>query len=235
MLADPDQVQIKSGHLTLLTWEFLEKDLQPRGQWKLQEMAQQFRASKKSKLNDDHDLVNWVFKDRQKKEEESQYTWYPYAAKKEEKGSLALNLGVEKQAMVIIRRKLTPKAQRKADELERLAQAKKRAGGKDKAERKAVGKTGKEVAAKRAKEAKAKPNKVELIIAKKIEEINQLEKQNGRLKAQQTHSVQTAANNPKNDAFMMTQIETALGKGTEAAKKSNDQSVQQPEEDATKK
>ena len=152
-------IQIKSGHLSFLTWEFLEKDLQPRGQWKLEEMARQFRDSKKSKLDNNHDLVNWVLKDRRKKEGDSQYTWYPYAAKKEGKDSLALNFGIEEQAMVIIKRKLTPKARRKADELEGIMQAKKAAAQKDKPEKKAAKKRAKEAAAKQSKDTKAKQSK----------------------------------------------------------------------------
>lgn len=33
-------IQIKSGYLTFLTWQLSEKEIQSRGQWKLEEMAQ---------------------------------------------------------------------------------------------------------------------------------------------------------------------------------------------------
>lgn len=87
-------------------------------------MAHQCRSSKKSKLEDDNDLVNWVLKDRNKDEENSDFTWRPYAAKLEPRGSLVLNLGVEEQAMVIIKRHLTVEAQRKANESSEAAKKK---------------------------------------------------------------------------------------------------------------
>ena len=119
-------IQIKSGNLTFLTWQLSEKEIQTRGQFKLEEMAQQFKSFKKAKLNDDHDLVDWVLNDRNKAEADPDYIWRLYAAKLEQKGSLTLNLGVEEQAMVIIKRQLTVAAQAKIDEKNRSAAAKKR-------------------------------------------------------------------------------------------------------------
>lgn len=174
-------IQIKSGHLSLVTWEFSEKLVQTRGQWKLEQMAQQFKASKKSKLGYDHDLVSWVLKDRRKAEDNPLYTWYPYAAKKEEKGSLMLNLGVEEQAMVIIRRALTAEAQRKEKEKERAVQAKKAAARK-KATKEAADRKAKYAAAEKVKSEKEKQKKALQAVAKKKENIKNLEEENAKLK-----------------------------------------------------
>ena len=153
-------------------------------------MAKQFRACKKTKLNNSHELVNWVLKDRRKKEKDSQYTWYPYAARKEEKGSLTLNMGVEHQAMVIIRRDLTAEAKQKANELKKVAQAKRKAAQKQIADKKSAEIKAKEAAVKRIMQAKAKQNKAESEIAKKVEKIRKLEEENVRLKFQRKEAEQ---------------------------------------------
>ena len=176
-------IQIKSGHLTFLTWQLSEKEIQCRGQWKLEEMAQQFKSSKKSKLKDDHGLVDWVLKDRNKAEEDSDYLWRPYAAKIEQKGSLALNLGVEEQAMMIIQRRLTVEALKKVDEKQRLASAKKEAAQK-KAKKENAERKAKEAAGKNAKEQKDKQRKADQDSAKKDALIKKLEEENEKLKVQ---------------------------------------------------
>ncbi|KAL9634267.1 MAG: hypothetical protein Q9164_004193 [Protoblastenia rupestris] len=123
-------IQIKSGDALFLKWQFSEKEIQPRGQWKLKEMAKQFKISESSKLNDNDDLVSWVVKDRQKTEDDPDYLWQPHAAKIESKGTLALNMGIERQAMVIIKRDLTPEAKAKVEAKEKKAQAEQAAAKK---------------------------------------------------------------------------------------------------------
>lgn len=119
-------IQIKTTDALFLTFHLSEKEKQVRGQYKLEEMAKQFRSlSQTSKLAGNHDLVKWVLDDKKKHEKDSRYTWYSYAGKIERKNSFYLGLGVEEQAMVIIKRQLTPAAQKRADEKERLAAAKK--------------------------------------------------------------------------------------------------------------
>ena len=139
-------IQIKSGDALFLKWQFSEKEIQPRGQWKLKEMAKQFKISESSKLNDNDDLVSWVVKDRQKTEDDPDYLWRPHAAKIESKGSLALNMGIEKQAMVIIKRDLIPEAKAKVAAKEKKAEAE-QAAAKKKAQDKA------KADAKKAKDA----------------------------------------------------------------------------------
>ena len=171
-------IQIRSGHLTFLTWKLSEKEIQCRGQWKLEEMARQFKSSKYSKLNDGHELVKWVLKDKNEMEKDPDYLWRPYAAKIEEKGILALNLGVEKQAMVIVKRQLTPKAQKTVDEKDRLAAARHEAAQEQQE---------KEAAQRKAKAAaglEERQRKAEGDIAKKAALIKKLEKENKLLKAQ---------------------------------------------------
>ena len=107
-------IQIKHAHALFLDFELSEKERQIRGQWKLREMAKQFNGSPaKDKLAGDHGLVKWVLKDRRKKEEDDKYTWYPHAAKIERKGEVLLGLGVEQQAMVIIKRQQKATAKKK--------------------------------------------------------------------------------------------------------------------------
>ena len=185
-------IQIRSGHLTIVTWQFCEKELQCRGQWKLEEMAQQFRASKQARIKSDHDLVNWVIKDRNKNENDSDFVWRPYAAKMEQKGSLALNLGVEEQAMVIIQRHLSSKAQAKAEEERKRMAAQRQAEhknlGKGLAERGAA-----DAAAKKAKDEEEKHWKAKNEIAKKKDLIMRLEQENQKLKALNTKVYQEMA------------------------------------------
>ncbi|KAL8816428.1 MAG: hypothetical protein Q9191_008333, partial [Dirinaria sp. TL-2023a] len=67
-------IQIKSAQALFVTFEMSEKESQCRGQWKLREMAKQYNGcSEKDKLAGDHDLVKWVLKDRNKKEEDERY------------------------------------------------------------------------------------------------------------------------------------------------------------------
>lgn len=93
-------------------------------------MAQQFKSSKKSKLKDDHDLVNWILKDRNKAEEDSDYLWRPLCCKDRAKSFLSVEFGVKEQAMVIIQRRLTVEPLKKVDEKQRLASANKEAAQK---------------------------------------------------------------------------------------------------------
>ena len=62
-------IRTKSAQALFVTFELSEKESQCRGQWKLREMSKQFNGSK-DKLAGNHDLVKWVVKDRNKKEEE---------------------------------------------------------------------------------------------------------------------------------------------------------------------
>ena len=121
-------IQIKTTEAFFMSFHLSEKKKQVRGQWKLEEMAKQFRSlSQTSKLTGHHDLVRWVVDDRKKHEKDSKYEWHSYAGKIERKNSIYLGLGVEEQAMVIIKRQMTPEAQKKVNEKERLATAKKNA------------------------------------------------------------------------------------------------------------
>lgn len=106
-------VQTKSAQAFFVTFEMSEKESQIRGQWKLREMAKQFQnLPVKDRLPGDHGLVSWVLEDRKKKEVDERYTWYAYAAKMEPKGNVLLGLGVEEQAMVIIKRQLKAKSKK---------------------------------------------------------------------------------------------------------------------------
>ena len=139
-------IQIKSNNFAFLTWQKSGKELQPRGQPQLEEMARTFRAatvaaatsSKSSKtLADEYDLVGWVVEDRQKSESDPQtHEWRPYASRIERKagttnttiGSGAhpgplLDQGVEEQALVIVERGLTASAARNATSALKAAQA----------------------------------------------------------------------------------------------------------------
>ncbi len=110
-------VQIKSAQAFFVTFEMSGKESQNRGQWKLREMAKQFnKMPTKDKLPDDHELVGWVLKDRKKNEADEKYAWFPYAAKVERKGNILLGLGVEEQAMVILKRQLKAKPKTEKDE-----------------------------------------------------------------------------------------------------------------------
>ncbi|KAL8789247.1 MAG: hypothetical protein Q9195_006893 [Heterodermia aff. obscurata] len=110
-------IQRKSAHALFVTFELSEKESQCRGQWKLREMAKQFNGLREpDKLDNQHELVNWVLKDRNKREEDAGFKWYAHAAKIERKADLLLGMGIEEQAMVIIKRQMTPSAQKAANE-----------------------------------------------------------------------------------------------------------------------
>ena len=184
-------IQIKSGQALFLTFQLSEKEQQTRGQWKLEEMASQFKSSSTPPaLKDDHDLVQWVVNDRQKHEHDDDYTWCPYAAKVERKGSLYLGLGIEEQAMVIIRRQLTAKAQKRFDE-EQMVAATKRKAELDKAEREklqleAAKRKGEEATAKRKEEEKEKRRRLEDENMKLKAAIEKLEKEKQPKSGQKT-------------------------------------------------
>ena len=113
-------IQIKTTDTWLVTLQKSEKEKQVRGQCKLQQMAEQFKSSPaRLKLAKDHDLVKWVVDDRKKDEKDTKYTWKPHAAKIERKGTVYLGMGIEEQAMVILKRQLTAEAQKKADKKEK--------------------------------------------------------------------------------------------------------------------
>ena len=159
-------IQIKSGQALFFTFQLSEKEQQTRGQWKLEEMASHFKSSSTPlRLEDDHDLVQWVVKDRKKHESDDDYTWYPYAAKVERKGSLYLGLGIEEQAMVIIRRQLTAKAQKRFEEELMVAAAKRNAelerAEREKLQREAAKRKEVEATAKRKKEEKEKRRRLD--------------------------------------------------------------------------
>ena len=159
-------IQRRSAHALFVTFELSEKESQSRGQWKLRQMATQFNSSREhDKLDAKHDLVQWVMKDRKKKEENPRFTWYPYAAKIEQKDEVLLGMGVEEQAMVIIKRQLTPEAQKIADD--------KAAAKAKETEKKAKAK--KDAAKKKAAEAALKKEKsMQAARIKELEELNRL-------------------------------------------------------------
>lgn len=162
-------IQKKSAQALFVTLELSEKEKQCRGQWKLRDMARQFNGSCKSdKLDGNHNLVKWVLEDRKKKEEDINYTWYPHAAKIERKGNdVLLGMGVEEQAMVIIKRQMTPSAQKIADE--KTAAKAEKAAKKDNAEKAAANQKAVEAALKKEKKEQAA-------------KIKALEKENAKLK-----------------------------------------------------
>lgn len=167
-------IQRKSAQALFITLELSEKESQCRGQWKLREMAEQFNSLRETeKLDNKHELVNWVLKDRNKKEEDADFRWYPHAAKIERKADLLLGMGIEEQAMVIIKRQMTPSAQKVADEkaAARAEQAAKEAKAKKKAEE------------SKAAEAALKKDKKE-----QAAKIKAVEKANTKLKIPQAKS-----------------------------------------------
>ena len=176
-------IQIMSGHLTILTWEVSRKEIQCRGQWKLEEMARQFKSSKSSQLNDGHDFVKWVLKDKNGTERDPDYVWRPYAAKIEDKGILALNLGVEKQAMVIVKRQLTQKVQKKVDEKERFASAR-REPTQEQQEKGAARRKAKAAAERKTEQLEERQRKAEEDLAENAALIEKLKQENKLLKAQ---------------------------------------------------
>ncbi len=139
-------IQIKSNNFAFLTWQKSGKELQPRGQPQLEEMAKTFRAAtaaaatsaKSSKApTDEYDLVGWVVEDRQKSEPDPQtYEWRPYASRIERKAETSsstitsganstplLDQGIEEQALVIVERGLTASAASSAASASKAAQA----------------------------------------------------------------------------------------------------------------
>ncbi len=191
-------IQIKSGHLPFLTWQLSEKEIQCRGQWKLEEMARQFKSCESSKLHNEHDLVKWVLEDKNEMEKDPNYLWRPYAAKIEEKGLLALKLGVEKQAMVIVKRQLTPEAQKKEDEEKRLAAARHEAAQKQR-EKDAAQRKAKAAAEKKVEQLEKRQRKAEGDLAKKATLIEKLEKENRLLKAQNKKAGERAVTKKTNN------------------------------------
>ena len=117
-------IQVRTTDVGLFSTRKMIKERMVRGQWKLEQMAGQFKSAKKGKLANSDELVKWVLEDRKKEDTDSTFTWYAHAAKIEDKGSAYMGIQVEHQAMVIIRRQLTPEAQKKSDEQE-LAERKK--------------------------------------------------------------------------------------------------------------
>ena len=147
-------IQRKSAQALFVTFELSEKESQCRGQWKLREMAEQFNGlCETDKLDNRHELVNWVLKDRNKKEEDSDFRWYPHAAKIERKADLLLGMGIEEQAMVIIKRQMTPSAQKVADE--KAAARAEKAAKEAKAEKMAAEAKAAEAALKKEKKQQA--------------------------------------------------------------------------------
>jgi len=218
-------IQIKSGHLTIVTRQLCEKEIQCRGQWKLEEMAQQFKASTETKLDNYHDLVSWVLKDRNKSEEDSDRIWHPYAAKIERKGSLALNLGVEEQAMVIIEQRLSAAAQKKFDKKKKKDATKKEAERKN-MEKEVAERKAKEAATKKAKDEKEKHRKAEEHLVKKQALVKRLEEENKKLKEQKKKADQEAAvKKVKDSAARKPKSEVAdkTSGGSATAKKDNAQ------------
>ena len=126
-------VQVKTTDLGLFSTKKMIKEKMTRGQCRLEQMAGQFKSSKMGRLAFHDELVCWVLADRKKEDTNSRYTWHAHAAKIEDKDSSYLGLKIEHQAMVIIRRQLTPEAQKRADEKE-LAAKKKREAEKEKRE-----------------------------------------------------------------------------------------------------
>ena len=147
-------VQRKSAHALFATFELSEKEIQCRGQWKLREMAEQFNGLPETdRLDNKHGLVNWVLKDRNKKDKDADFRWYPHAAKIERKADLLLGMGIEEQAMVIIKRQMTPSAQKVADE--KAAALAEKAAKKANVEKKAREAKAAEAALKRQKKEQA--------------------------------------------------------------------------------
>ena len=188
-------IQIKSGDAMFLKWQFSEKEFQPRGQWKLEQMAKQFRASKDSTLNASHDLVEWVVKDRQKNEKNQKCLWQPHAAKIESKGLLSLSMGVEEQAMVIIKRNMTPDENAKEDAKERKAKIEREAAEK-KAKAMLEAKKAKEAAVKEAEKKRKETQKAEEERAKRKAEIEKLRLEVERLKLAQKKSKEGKLESP---------------------------------------
>ena len=181
-------IQRRSAHALFVTFELSEKESQSRGQWKLRQMASQFNSScEHDKLDASHDLVQWVLKDRKKKEQNPRFTWYPHAAKIEQKGEVLLGMGVEEQAMVIIKRQLTPEAQKVADE--KAAAKAKESAKKAKAKKEASKKKAAEAALKKERSMQAAK-------IKELEELNRVLKMQ-RLDKDTAKSAENAGSSDK--------------------------------------
>ena len=156
-------VQVKTTDLGLFSTKKMIKEKMTRGQCRLEQMADQFKSSKMGRLAFHDELVRWVLADRKKEDTNSRYTWHAHAAKIEDKDSSYLGLKIEHQAMVIIRRQLTPEAQKRADEKE-LAAKKKRDAEKKKQEaekKKQEAEEKKQEAEKKKQEAEKKKQEIE--------------------------------------------------------------------------
>lgn len=179
-------IQIKSADAIFLTFKRDIKEKQVRGQWKLEQMAKQFQSSSHiSRLANDHDLVSWVLDDRKKAEQDHNYTWHPYTAKIERKSSIFLGLGIEEQAMVIIKRQMTREAQRRADEEARIEAEKLAASKKKRAEEAAKKMAEKESAGQRV--ARAQKVKDEMEQERRHEKGKGKDSQRGNHQKQEEH------------------------------------------------
>ena len=123
--------------------------------------------SQTDKIKDNHALVEWVLKDRRREENDSDFTWYAFAGKLERKGEVLLGMGIEEQAMVIIQRRLTPAAQKMAN---------------DKAAAKAKVAAKKDKAKKEAEKRKATEEALKKVKKEQSGKIKALEKENAKLK-----------------------------------------------------
>lgn len=197
-------IQIKSADAMFVTFKRDIKEKQMRGQWKLEQMAKQFQScSYISRLANDHDLVNWVLEDRRKAEQDPDYTWQPFTAKIERKSSFFLGLGIEEQAMVIIKRQMTREAQKKADEEARIKAEKLAALKKKIAEETAKKKKADEEAAKKKKAdeeaAKKKRADEEAVKKKKADEEAAKKKKTDEEAAKKRKADEEAAKKKKAD------------------------------------
>lgn len=187
-------IQIKSADAMFVTFKRDVKEKQVRGQWKLEQMAKQFQScSHISRLANDHDLVNWVLQDRRKAEQDPNYTWHPFTAKIERKSSFFLGLGIEEQAMVIIKRQMTREAQKKADEEARIKAERLAASKKKKAEEDAKKKKAEEEARIEAEKLAASKKKKAEEAAKKKKADEEARREAERLAASKKKEVEEAA------------------------------------------
>lgn len=144
---------------------------------------------------------------------------YPYAAKKEEKGLLPLNLGVEEQAMVIIRRDLTVEAQKREDARRKYES--------EKAEKEAAAQKAKAAAAQKAKSEAERQRKASDDMARKKEQIRRLEKENAALRSDKEKAEKElkikkdAAKNAKNDISRKAKDDGAVTPKESKAKEEN--------------
>lgn len=119
-------IKSKSAAASIMSVQSSKKEKQVRGQRKLEEMTKQFRsASQASKLAKGDDLVKWVLKDKIRDEKDPKYTWKFHAAKVERNNTLCLGLGIEHQAMIIIKRQMTLAARRNDSSVGKIVAVKK--------------------------------------------------------------------------------------------------------------